>query len=175
LRLLQRLGANTTPSPSERQHLQYPLAFWTSVRREAQANDIDPLLIQAIMRQESLFDPEARSSAGARGLMQVMPATAQRVAGSPESTVDPSELMQPDLNIQLGVRELSELLRRFHGDLLKAVAAYNGGATAVEKWERRGHDLDADEFVETISYRETRDYVKRVIGNYRQYRALYAN
>ncbi len=173
LRLLHRLDGNVALSSSERQRLLYPLAFWTIVQREAQANSVDPLLIESIMRQESLFDPDARSSADARGLMQVMPTTAQRVAAG-DAAIDPADLTQPELNIELGVRELTGLLARFHGDMLKAVAAYNGGASALEKWERRSPDLDADELVESISFRETRDYVKRVVANYRTYRQLYA-
>ena len=83
-------------------------------------------------------------------------------------------MFQPDLNIDLGTRYLNELLGRFGGDVLKAVAAYNGGEAAVEKWQRRFAGLEPDEFVESISYRETRDYVKRVVTNYRTYRQLYA-
>ncbi|HXQ20297.1 MAG TPA: tetratricopeptide repeat protein [Candidatus Acidoferrales bacterium] len=172
LHLLHHLDGSADLSSSEREHLLYPLAFWTLVQPAAQANGVDPLLIESIMRQESLFDPDARSSADARGLMQVMPGTAQRVAAG-DARIDPTELSQPDINIELGVRELTGLLARFHGDVLKAVAAYNGGAAAVEKWERRAPELDTDEFVESISFRETRDYVKRVVSNYRTYRQLY--
>ena len=83
-------------------------------------------------------------------------------------------MFEPDLNIDLGTRYLNQLLARFDGDVLKAVAAYNGGETAIEKWQRRFADLEPDEFVESISYRETRDYIKRVVTNYRTYQQLYA-
>ncbi|HXQ22619.1 MAG TPA: transglycosylase SLT domain-containing protein [Candidatus Acidoferrales bacterium] len=173
LRLLRRLGGSAGLASAERERLLHPLAFWTIVTREARANGIDPLLVVALMRQESLFDPEARSSADAIGLMQLLPVTARRVATPNDGHVDVADLVEPDFNIELGVRYLAGLLSRFHGDVLKAVAAYNGGETAVEKWERRFADLDPDEFVESISYRETRDYVKRVVTNYRTYQQLY--
>lgn len=173
-RLLRRLGDGAGLSESERQRLLYPLAFWPSVSRDARQNSVDPLLIEAVMRQESLFDPEAKSSANAYGLMQLLPATANRVAAASNRVVDPPALLQPDLNIDLGTRYLNGLLTRFDGNVLKAVAAYNGGEAAVDKWERRFGDLEGDEFVESISYRETRDYVKRVVTNYRTYRQLYA-
>jgi soluble lytic murein transglycosylase len=156
-------------SSDERERLLYPLAFWASVRREADANGVDPLLVEAVMRQESLFDPDARSPADARGLMQLLASTAEKLTAS--GSID---LTQPDLNIQLGTRYLHILLARFGSDTLKALAAYNGGEAAVEKWQQRFPDLDPDEFVENISYRETRDYVKRVVTNYRKYQQLYA-
>ncbi|HEX7409518.1 MAG TPA: transglycosylase SLT domain-containing protein [Candidatus Binatia bacterium] len=172
--LLQRLGDRAGLSAFERQHLLYPLAFWSIVDREARDNAVDPLLIESLMRQESLFDPEARSPANAYGLMQLLPKTATQVASANGRAVDPPALLEPDINIDLGSRYLKGLLVRFRGDVLKAVAAYNGGEAAVEKWERRFADLEPDEFVESISYRETRDYVKRVMTNYRKYRQLYA-
>ena len=169
LRLLRRLGEGVDLSSDERERLLYPLAFWASVRREADANGVDPLLVEAVMRQESLFDPDARSPADARGLMQLLASTAEKLTAS--GSID---LTQPDLNIQLGTRYLHILLARFGSDTLKALAAYNGGEAAVEKWQQRFPDLDPDEFVENISYRETRDYVKRVVTNYRKYQQLYA-
>jgi soluble lytic murein transglycosylase len=149
------------------------LAFWGTVERESQSAVVAPLLVEAVMRQESLFDPQARSPADARGLMQLLPGTAARVATANGMHVDAADLTEPDINIALGVRYLRDLLGRFSGDPLKAVAAYNGGETAVERWQRRFGDLQPDEFVESITYRETRDYVKRVMANYRQYVQLY--
>jgi soluble lytic murein transglycosylase len=171
---LRRLGAGAGLSDFERQRLLYPLAFWSIVSREARDNSVDPLLVEALIRQESLFDPEAKSPANAYGLMQLLPDTAARLALGGNTAVDPLALLQPDLNVDLGTRHLANLLARFDGDMLKALAAYNGGEAAVEKWQRRFADLEPDEFVESISYRETRDYVKRVVGNYRAYRQLYA-
>jgi soluble lytic murein transglycosylase len=175
VRLLRRAGGAAALPASERVQVAYPLAFWGTVERESQSAAVSPLLVEAVMRQESLFDPEARSPADARGLMQLLPTTAERVAVVNGMQVDVAELTEPDINIALGVRYLRELLSRFGGDPLKTVAAYNGGERAVEKWQRQLGDVQPDEFVEGISYRETRDYVKRVMANYRQYVQLYGS
>jgi soluble lytic murein transglycosylase len=169
LRVARRLGSQADLSASEEQQLRYPLAFWEPVRRAADAQDVDPLLVVAVIRQESMFDPTARSPADARGLMQLLPSTAERVAGT-----DQIDLNDPEVNIDLGTRYLRTLLTRFGGDPLKAIAAYNGGENAVVKWQRRFADLADDEFVESITYRETRDYVKRVVSNYRTYQQRYS-
>jgi soluble lytic murein transglycosylase len=144
------------------------------VRAAAHARGVDPLLVTALIRQESLFDPEAVSGADARGLMQLLPRTADEIARS--TGVPPPEsgaLHDTTTNIDLGVALLARLLARYGGSEAKALAAYNAGEDAVTKWERRYGDRDADEFVELISYRETRDYVKTVLRNYRLYRRIY--
>jgi soluble lytic murein transglycosylase len=148
----------------------YPRAYWPLVSHEAAAARLDPYLMLAVMRQESLFDPEATSPAAAHGLMQLLVRTASRVAESPVSAV---ALADPATNVRLGARYLRQLLDRYAGDLPKALAAYNAGEDAVAKWETRAPDADSDEFVETISFRETRRYVKAVLANYRRYRRLY--
>lgn len=159
-----------------RQRLEYPLGFWPVVRAEAERYRVDPLLVAALIRQESQFDAEARSPADARGLMQLLPATAQHEARALGWNPDAGDrLDDPSVNIALGVRHFRAQLDRWDGDVVKALAAYNGGAAAVEKWERRYGDLESDEFVESITYRETREYVKRVLGNHRTYGRLYGN
>ncbi len=154
--------------------LLYPLAFWPEVSRHAARQGLDPLLVLALMRQESLFDPAARSPADARGLMQLLLSTAQRVAAQRDLPSPADRLEDPEVNIALGTAYLGELMRRYDGDPRRALAAYNGGEEAVGRWQQRFGHLPADEFVESITYRETRDYVKRVLGNYRAYRQLYA-
>ncbi len=168
LRLAQRLGS--TLDAATLAAYQYPRAYWSRVTAAADATRLDPYVVLALMRQESLFDPGAVSPAAAYGLMQLLVTTASRVAGRP---VDASALVDPATNITLGTRYLRQLLDRFDGNLAKALAAYNGGEDAVAKWERRAPGAPTDEFVETISYRETRQYVKQVLGNYRRYRRLY--
>lgn len=151
----------------------YPLAFWPQVEAAARAEGIDPLLAMALMRQESLFDAAARSPADARGLMQLLPSTAAQVArerGRP-SPVD--ALYDPEVNVALGIAHLADLLRRYGNDPLRAIAAYNGGPDAVARWQQRFGTLPPDEFIESITYRETRDYVKKVMGNYRRYQEAY--
>jgi soluble lytic murein transglycosylase len=102
--------------------------------------------------------------------MQLLVPTATQVAGE---TVTAAELTDPAQNIRLGTRYLRRLLDRYDGDVPKALAAYNGGEDAVAKWETRAPGAASDEFVERISFRETRTYVKSVLGNYRRYRRLY--
>ena len=151
----------------------FPLAFWPQVSAHAQRDDVDPLLVLALMRQESMFDPAARSSADARGLMQLLPSTAERIAQRLGQPSPVGQLYDPDTNITLGVAHLQQLLNAYDGDQIKVLAAYNGGESAVAKWQQRFGGLEPDEFVESITYRETRDYVKRVMGNYQRYQREY--
>jgi peptidoglycan lytic transglycosylase len=152
----------------------YPLAFWEVVERESATRSLDAYLVAALIRQESLFDTSARSSANALGLMQILPATGERLATESGKPGFQSErLLDPADNIALGTLYLQELLGRYDGDLPRGLAAYNAGEAAVDKWQRRYPDVQDDEFVESISYRETRSYVKRVLANRRLYQALY--
>jgi soluble lytic murein transglycosylase len=168
VRLAERVGSALAPETLAA--YQYPRAYWPRVTAAADAERLDPYLVLAVMRQESLFDPDAVSPAAAYGLLQLLVSTASHVAGRPMTA---AALVDPTTNITLGTRYLRQLLDRFDGDVAKAVAAYNGGEDAVAKWERRAPGTPTDEFVETISYRETRHYVKQVLGNYRRYRRLY--
>jgi soluble lytic murein transglycosylase len=149
----------------------YPHAYWETVSAQAQAKRLDPYLVLALIRQESAFDPEAVSSARAYGLMQLLPETAARLTRA--SSVSPASLVDPDFNVQAGTAYLRQLLDLYNGNLFMAVAAYNAGENAVEKWRARYANLEPDEFVESISFRETRNYVKLVLRNYRTYRRLY--
>jgi soluble lytic murein transglycosylase len=152
----------------------YPLGFWDLVEREATARALDPLLVAALIRQESLFDSEARSSADALGLMQILPATGRRLAAESGSTdFTAADLYEPGRNVALGTTYLQNLRDRYGGNLPRVLAAYNAGEAAVDKWQRRYPDMEDDAFVESISYRETRGYVKRVLQNRRLYEALY--
>jgi peptidoglycan lytic transglycosylase len=169
LRLAEMLRPRNTV-PDTLAEALYPLGFWDVVHPAARAHDVDPLLVTAVIRQESLFDPDAVSPAGARGLMQIMPATARQLAPAGA----PAPLHDVGSNVGLGCALLARLLARYDGSLVKAIAAYNAGEDAVAKWERRYGERPADEFVELISFRETRDYVKAVLRNYRVYRLLYA-
>jgi soluble lytic murein transglycosylase len=171
----RRVGRELDLPAGVRERVMYPLAFWSDVTQEAERHQVDPLIVVSLIRQESLFDPEARSPADARGLMQLLPSTAVKEAAALGWKEDPTpRLYDPSVNVALGVRHLRSLLDQYDGDLVKALAAYNGGTGAVERWRRQFAELEADEFVENITYRETRDYVKRVIGNRRAYARLYA-
>lgn len=153
----------------------YPLAFWQIVQTSAAEFRVDPLLLLAVMRQESLFDPGARSPVGARGLMQLMPATAEQLALSLGMPAVDRELENPAVNVRLGARYLRQLLDRYQDDLLKALAAYNGGERATDRWAALAYGREPDEFVERVSYRETREYVKQVVSHYAWYVRIYTS
>jgi len=151
----------------------YPRAFWEQVEAETRRQQVDPLFALAVMREESHFNAQADSRAGAKGLMQLMPATAEMMARRARQPYDEAALLTPQGNIPLGVRYLKRVLRRFRGNIVHAAAAYNAGPGTVQRWvQRRGH-LPTDEFVETIPYDETRRYVRRVFTSYLIYRDLY--
>lgn len=152
----------------------YPAAFNDIVREESSARGLDPYLIFSLMRQESLFDRFAASPASAYGLMQLLVPTANRMAakiGTDE--VDATDLFEPATNIKLGVQYLADLAKRFDNDPILMLAGYNAGERAADRWRDRLKGLDQDEFIEQISYRETRNYVKKILRNYRNYLRLY--
>jgi soluble lytic murein transglycosylase len=152
----------------------YPPAYRDLIRRWAPSAGVPPDLMQALMREESALDPRAVSPAGAIGLTQLMPATAQEVATQLRlGRVGRGDLTDPSLNIRLGSRYLGGLLRRFDGSVPLALAAYNAGGGAVSRWLDQRHGLEIDEFVEEIPIEETRGYVKRVLRSYAAYRLLY--
>jgi soluble lytic murein transglycosylase len=171
LRVAREVWRDSTNTPHRD---LYPLGYWDTVRSASERHQLDPFLVVSLIRQESLFEPEAVSPADARGLMQLMPATARELSREGGQAVDKSALFRPDVNVDLGTTLLARLLNRYEGSSAKALAAYNAGQDAVAKWERRYGDREKDEFVELISFRETRDYVKAVLRNYRLYRRLYA-
>jgi soluble lytic murein transglycosylase len=127
-----------------------------------------------LIRQESLFDARARSPAAAVGLMQLIPPTAARVARQLGLAVPSQErLFEPEVNLILGTQYLKDLLERYSNNWPKALAAYNAGEAAVDRWEREIVTDDIEEFVEQIPYVETRGYVKLVLRNHRIYKRLY--
>jgi soluble lytic murein transglycosylase len=142
------------------------------VEQLEQSEELPHGLLHAIMRQESGFDPQARSHAGARGLMQLMPRTASKTAERLGVTVSQETIATPWLNLSLGAHYLSMLLRVFEQNVPLAVAAYNAGPIAVGSWLRRAGDLPLDLWVAQIPYRETRHYVWRVMGNFARYRYI---
>jgi soluble lytic murein transglycosylase-like protein/outer membrane protein assembly factor BamD (BamD/ComL family) len=167
--------ARTPEQRAEAQRCAYPTAQADALWRHGVAYDVDPLLAMGLMRQESVYQPWALSSAGAIGLMQVMPRTGARVAalmGDPHYSPDRLEL--PDVNVRYGTWYLSRLLDRFGGAFPLAVASYNGGPHNVSSWLRPwGASIRMDDYVEQIPYPETRDYVKKVTGYYATYVSLY--
>lgn len=149
----------------------YPTAYLPTIRALSDER-FDPYLAAAIIREESQYDARAVSRSGAIGLMQLMPATAQAVAQQDGATVSRDDLFDEETNIRYGIRYLVQLLREFNGNLVYAVAAYNAGPPVVASWVQKFGDREPDEFVEMIPYQETRQYVRRVIRSYREYRRL---
>jgi soluble lytic murein transglycosylase len=148
--------------------LAYPLAHWEVVERFARERGLDPLLVLAVVREESRFDPEAVSPAGAVGLMQLLPSTARGL----DPSVAPQDLVDPQTSVRLGTAYLAGRLRDFGGDVVMALVAYNAGPGAARRFlGLRGDSVD--EFIERIPYAETRAYVKRVLESYGLYRWLY--
>ncbi|HSP77597.1 MAG TPA: transglycosylase SLT domain-containing protein, partial [Myxococcaceae bacterium] len=151
----------------------YPRAFSSAVETEAERHAVSPFLVWAIMRRESAFRPEVSSPADARGLMQVIPPTARAIAKQlSEPAPAPEELFKPSLNIRYGSWYLSRLMKRFSHPAL-AAAAYNAGPDAVLRWVEEKGALPLDLFVEEISYRETRGYVKQVLADLFLYQSFY--
>jgi soluble lytic murein transglycosylase len=154
--------------------IAYPPAYRGEVERWAPSAGVPPALLLALMREESGLDPRAVSPVGAVGLTQLMLPTARDLARQlklPRPTT--ASLKTPQLNIRLGARYLGQLVRRFDGSVPLALAAYNAGGGAVNRWLVERPDLEVDEFVEEIPYEETRGYVKRVLRSYAAYRLLY--
>jgi peptidoglycan lytic transglycosylase len=168
------LASQLPVSESERDFYRFPLAHWQTIQRKALERGIDPYLILALIRQESLFDARARSPAFALGLMQLLPSTAARVAHQIGMSAPSNEkLLDPEVNLTLGTQYLKDLLRRYSDNWFKAIAAYNAGEAAVDRWEKEIATDDEEEFVERIPYFETRGYVKLVMRNHRIYKKLY--
>ncbi len=153
--------------------LQYPLAPEYMGDCERKISGVDPLVLHSIIRQESQFQANALSPAGAVGLMQLMPRTAAEVARK-EKKRKPGrkDLLRPDRNVALGAAYLARLLRGYDGDFVRAVAAYNAGDPAVSRWWDAA-DGDPALFLERMTYRETRFYVRRVFFNLLQYYRIY--
>lgn len=150
--------------------LRFPLAHRHDVEGQAERQALDPAWIYAVLRQESAFMPDARSHAGASGLMQLMPTTAKRVARRlPEPIrVTPAALHEPALNITLGSAYLREVLDRLYDNRVLATAAYNAGPHRVRKW-LPARPMAADLWIESLPYQETRRYLRRVLT----YTAIY--
>ncbi len=144
---------------------RFPLIDRSRVLGQAARYQVEPALVYGLMRAESALQPDALSPAGARGLLQLMPSTASQVARRHGlSYTGPASLMRPDVNVPLGVAHLGELQERYDGRWIHVAAAYNAGAGAVERWLDSRPMSDADIWLETLPFYETRDYVPRVLA-----------
>ena len=154
----------------------YPLPYRDIIFDEAAKREVDPFLMAALMRQESAFDAEIVSSAGAVGLMQVMPETGRELAlREGPRPFSPAALRVADVNLHLGSRYLAQMLARYDGQLPLVLSAYNAGPSRANRWRRLPEASDLQRFTERIPFFETRNYVKSVERNLRVYRWLYGD
>lgn len=153
---------------------EFPAPFSDSLLRATEGRSVDPRLLLAIMKQESQFNPQAKSRAGARGLMQFTPDTAAKyVKRAGLSNLSESDLFRPEVSIRLAGVYIEELLGMFPGLPEAAAASYNGGEDNVARWvKRKGHE-DPGIFTAEVGFTESKDYVVRVMSNYRAYKLLY--
>ena len=149
----------------------YPLAFQQPVTQWSQTRNLNTLLVLALIRQESRFQPKIRSSADAVGLMQVIPPTAEFISG--ELGLKAYDLEDVEDNIKLGTWYFDYTHRNYNDNSMLAIASYNAGPGKVAEWLQKSSTADADEFVEAIPFDETRNYVKAVFENYWNYLRLY--
>ena len=161
--------------PNDALQLYYPLDFRPIIEQRASDQSLSPYLVFAMVRQESAFDAEARSWAGARGLMQLMPATGREVAQRLGLSYSTSRLNEPDFSVRLGTRYFRQVLDMFDGNVELALAGYNGGPYRIKKlWRQAGRDPELDRFVEGLSLEETKTYVKRILLFEDSYQQLYS-
>lgn len=166
-------GRGGTPSVVSK--LAFPLKVLNYIKDKRLPGSASPFLIASIMREESGFNPLALSSAGAMGLMQIMPKTGKSLARKAgNKTFKLEQLLDPDVSIRLGGLYLGQLYKRFKGNIVLTIASYNAGPTAVRRWAKK-MKMDKDEFVESIPYKETRRYTKRVLRTYTEFLRLTGN
>ena len=145
--------------------LRFPMPYKQQVMQQAQVKELDPSLIYGVMRRESLFDPLARSRVGALGLMQLMPSTARRVARSlGMKKPRRSDILHVENNIRFGTHYLKTVMNRFENNVALAAAAYNAGPGNVKRWLPKNSVMPADLWVETVPFKETRNYVQAVLA-----------
>jgi soluble lytic murein transglycosylase len=152
----------------------FPLQYWDLIQKNAAQHKLDPYLVAALMAQESTFVRDIKSHAGAYGLMQLMPPTGRQYARKLKLRYSLKLLTTPETSIQIGTMYLADLIRQF-GSVHLALASYNAGETPVRRWMRENPGLPQDEFIDSITYPETQQYVKRLLGTAEDYRRLYGS
>lgn len=160
--------------PPEILRVIFPVDYWDLIRHYARQRNLDPYLMAALIAQESTFQADVRSRANAWGLMQILPSTGRQIAraiGIRGFTT--ARLKDPDVNIRIGMKFFQDLLARFDGDVVAALASYNAGDSRVVRWRAERPGLEPDEFIDDIPFPETQNYVKRILGTADDYRRLY--
>jgi soluble lytic murein transglycosylase len=159
--------------PREAWEIFFPMVEWSAIKEEARRYGIDPYVAAGLIRQESVFNPNATSRVGARGLMQVMPATGQLVSKRQgNGSISAADLYNPVLNIKLGMNYLAQVIGQF-GRIEYAAAAYNAGPSRAQRWIAERGSMDIEDWIESIPFSETRGYVQGVLRYAANYRRLY--
>ena len=153
--------------------LIYPKNYSSYVKKYAQKYDVDENLIYAIIKAESNFEASAVSNKGAKGLMQLMDSTAQDMAKKMNITLQEDDILVPDINIQIGTKYIADLLKKYENIEL-ALTAYNAGSGNVDKWIKDGTLKKDGSDAENIPYKETNNYVRKIMRDYKIYEKLYA-
>ena len=150
----------------------FPEPWWDTIQAESAKNNLDPYFVASLIRQESEFDPSAISNKNAYGLMQLLPSVGRQMAREEGiAHFQTFQLLDPVMNIRLGTRYLRQMLDRFGGVQEYALAAYNAGDSRVVDWQAAGPYSGMDEFVESIPFTQTREYVEAILRNEETYRA----
>ena len=168
-------AGDITDMPPWAWNILFPKPYWSELTRYANANGLDPYLVASLIRQESEFNPQAVSHANAWGLMQLLPPVGKKMAKETRMRrFSQEQLTDPTINIQLGTRYFKQIVDSFDGKVQYALAAYNAGTDRVKAWQDQGPYRDINEFVESIPFTETREYVQAIMRNATVYRLLYS-
>ncbi len=154
----------------------YPLKYTEYVEEYAKQNEIDKMLVYAIIKAESNFEPNITSSSGAMGLMQLMESTAKETANKCNIEFTTKEILyKPKTNIMLGIQYFADLLKQYDNNINLALAAYNAGIGNVAKWIKEGIIKEDGSNIENIPFKETNNYVRKILRDYKIYQELYRN
>lgn len=151
----------------------YPLKYNEYVEEYSRRYNIDPYMVYAIIKAESNFNPNAKSSSNAVGLMQIMEATAIETANKMELNISEKELFNPDINIHIGVKYFTDLLNKYNNNYYLAIVAYNAGIGNVDKWIKEGTIKQDGSDIENVPFKETNNYVRRILRDYEIYKEFY--
>lgn len=154
--------------------LFYPLKYSELVERYSEENNLDKMLVYAIIKAESNFEPSITSHSGAMGLMQIMNDTAKEIAEELEYDFATKEVLyQPEVNIMIGTKYFANLLQIYNNNINIALAAYNAGIGNVNKWIKEGIIKEDGSDIENIPFKETNNYVRKILRDYKIYKSLY--
>lgn len=153
----------------------YPLKYSEYVEKYAEEYNIDKYLVYAIIKAESNFKEDAKSTSNAVGLVQMMEATAIETANKMDLNITKEDLFNPELNIKIGLKYFTSLLDKYNGNYNLAIIAYNAGIGNVDKWIKEGIIKEDGTDIENVPFKETNNYVRKILRDYKIYKKLYEN